>query len=118
MIRSELFRFLPGGVAGNRWGFLLLGLLVPASLHAQSPKSTSPGSGAHGPGINLPALRRAVEDLIQTFEGRYPEGGRYLARLGEMEKAATRGDIREQFLSGLESARLPQEGTLASFGRR
>jgi len=99
MIRSELFRFLPGGVAGNRWGFLLLGLLVPASLHAQSPKSTSPGSGAHGPGINLPALRRAVEDLIQTFEGRYPEGGRYLARLGEMEKAATRGDIREQFLA-------------------
>ncbi|MDP7497330.1 MAG: hypothetical protein QGI77_12890, partial [Roseibacillus sp.] len=44
-------------------------------------------------------MRRAVEDLIQTFEGRYPEGGRYLARLGEMEKAATRGDIREQFLA-------------------
>ncbi|MCX6996930.1 MAG: SUMF1/EgtB/PvdO family nonheme iron enzyme [Kiritimatiellaeota bacterium] len=36
---------------------------------------------------NFDSLRLAIEDLTQTFGGRYPNGKAYLARLEELEKA-------------------------------
>ena len=37
--------------------------------------------------INIPAVRRAVGDLIETFGEKYPKGAEYLRRLDAMEKA-------------------------------
>jgi len=36
--------------------------------------------------VNVPALRRAIEDLTDTFPKRYGNGGRYLRRLDELGK--------------------------------
>ena len=50
-------------------------------------------------GVNLDALRRAVEDLVKTRGGRYARGPEFLARLADCEKqvadlemALARGD--------------------------
>ncbi len=50
-------------------------------------------------GVNLDALRRAVEDLVKTQGGRYPRGREFLAQLADCEKqmaelemALARGD--------------------------
>ena len=52
----------------------------------------------HEPAVDLPALRRAIEDLAHTFGKRYANGSRYLARLGKLEAAATaEKDIRKEF---------------------
>ncbi len=36
--------------------------------------------------VNVPALRRAIDDLTETFGGRYRDGSVWLERLGEYEK--------------------------------
>jgi formylglycine-generating enzyme required for sulfatase activity len=42
---------------------------------------------------NLPALRRAVEDLNRTFASRYPRGAEYLKRLEDLERRATELEV-------------------------
>jgi len=48
--------------------------------------------------IDLPALRRAVEDLTATFGERYPDGDAYLARLMRLE--TKRDSILEEAADG------------------
>ena len=43
--------------------------------------------------INLPALRRAVEDLNRTFAARYVRGAEYLKRLDDLERRASEMEL-------------------------
>ncbi|MFA6543152.1 MAG: SUMF1/EgtB/PvdO family nonheme iron enzyme [Limisphaerales bacterium] len=80
-------------------------LPLPAGWAVKRPKARKLSSPApapaltlHEPAVNLPALRRAVEDLARTFGGSYANGSRFLARLAELESAAAvEKDIRKEF---------------------
>ena len=43
--------------------------------------------------VNLPALRRAVEDLNRTFASRYVRGAEYLKRLADLERRASEMEL-------------------------
>ncbi len=59
------------------------------------------------------ALRAAIVDLTETFGDRYPQGGRYLDRLGELERAARdAAQPSEALLARLETLR--REALLAN----
>jgi len=78
----------PFRLSAVRNSLALLCLVQCAAVSAEQPET------------NLPALRRAIKDLTRTFESRYPQGGRFLAELEELEKAAsTQQDIRRPFLA-------------------
>ena len=81
-------------------------LPLPARWTVNRPKARSlsssppaPSVTLHEPPVNLPALRRAIEDLTGTFGAGYENGSRYLARLRELESAAAERDIRGEFLA-------------------
>ena len=82
-------------------------LPLPAGWVVNRPKARKLASPApapvvtlHEPEVNLPALRRAIEDLSQTFGKSYAKSGRYFARLSELESAvAAQKDIREAFIA-------------------
>ncbi len=82
-------------------------LPLPAGWAVNRPKARklsdpppAPVVKLHEPEVNLSALRRAIEDLAQTFGGSYVNGRRYLAQLSELESAAAaQKDIREQFIA-------------------
>ena len=58
----------------------------------------TPTVALHEPAVDLPALRRAIEDLAHTFGKSYGNGSRYLARLEKLEAAAVaEKDIRKEF---------------------
>jgi hypothetical protein len=89
-------------------GCLLFGVLLTTSnALAESPPNTSVHEGVpaysvapHETGVNLPALRRAIEDLAHTYSGSYADGNRYLSRLVELEAAAAaKKDIRHEFIA-------------------
>jgi formylglycine-generating enzyme required for sulfatase activity len=69
-------------------------------VYAESPPPRLLGRFVPVPPDELPAdakaVRRAIEDLIATFGERYPNGRRYLSRLGVLEKSAAGTDAAEQ----------------------
>ncbi|MFH1269126.1 MAG: hypothetical protein ABIK89_25645, partial [Planctomycetota bacterium] len=78
------------------WGTPPL-LAVEGSALPQSGKedlATTTTAAATG-GVNLKALRLAIEDLIATFGPGYPKGYEYLARLEVLEKNGAEGDLAE-----------------------
>ena len=80
---------LPSGGAVNR----------PKARKLTAPPP-APGLKLHEPEVNLAALRRAIEDLAQTFNGSYVNGSRYLAQLAKLESAAAaQQDIRPEFIA-------------------
>ena len=82
-------------------------LPLPAGWVVNRPKARKLAAGIPAstvtlqePGVNLPALRRAIEDLARMFGGSYANGSRYLAQLAELESAAAaQKDIRQQFIA-------------------
>ncbi len=65
-----------------------------------SDPAPAPALTFHEPAVNLPALRRAIEDLARTAGESYVNGSRYLARLAELESAAAaQKNIRQEFLA-------------------
>jgi len=100
-------RFL-GSTAAHRCGLWMSRFLTCALLLAWTAPplfavegSALPPSGkedlaAAAPstaGVNLKALRLAIEDLIATFGPRYTKGREYLARLEALEKSGVEGDL-------------------------
>ena len=63
-------------------------LPLPAGWAVNRPKARKlsdrppPAVVLHEPQVNLPALRRAIEDLERTFGETYPNGSRFLAPTG------------------------------------
>ncbi|MBI3853936.1 MAG: SUMF1/EgtB/PvdO family nonheme iron enzyme [Verrucomicrobia bacterium] len=65
-----------------------------------SDPAPAPTLTLHEPGVNLPALRRAIEDLARTFGESYRDGPRFFARLAELESAvAAQEDVRQKFIA-------------------
>ncbi len=62
---------------------------------------------------NFDSLRLAIEDLSQTFPGKYPNGKRYLAQLDRLEKAVRETDAPLKPLAD-EFDRLFKEALLAN----
>ncbi len=81
-------------------------LPLPAGWTVSRPRArklSDPAPAAvaklHEPEVNLPALRRAIEDLMRTFGDGYAGGESRLSRLVALESAAAAGkDIRGDFL--------------------
>jgi formylglycine-generating enzyme required for sulfatase activity len=74
-------------------GALLIGLpSLIAANELQRPKSEESSRSGLTQGkvdlglVNLPALRRAVRDLSQTYPQEYPQGPEYLIRIEQYEK--------------------------------
>ncbi len=61
--------------------------------------------------VDSDSLRSAIEDLVDTFGGRYPNGKTYLARLDEIERNA--GDARAERLATLQREALIANPLLA-----
>jgi formylglycine-generating enzyme required for sulfatase activity/cytochrome c553 len=53
--------------------------------------------------VSLGSLRLAIEDLIETFGQRYPQGREYLARLESLEQGSGSGDLTELTALGREA---------------
>ena len=81
-------------------GLLLLGVLTLNSRLMRCEAVERSVGSSDEPRANLPALRRAIEDLIATHGAGYSNGAEYLKQVGELEDfAAAGGDIEESFIS-------------------
>ena len=54
------------------------------------PAPAAAGPGPNPTAVDVAALRRAIDDLIETFGSGYPAGRDYLRRLNELELEAAR----------------------------
>jgi len=68
--------------------------IVRVTPSAPAPKPPTPRA------VDPESLRRAIEDLVETFGRRYPQGTRFLARLDEIERLA--GEARTGQLAALQ----------------
>lgn len=75
-------------------------LASPSALGESPPTASAPQVHLYQPEVNLPALRRAIEDLARTFGGSYNKGGHFLGRLAKLETAAAaRSNIHQEFIA-------------------
>ncbi len=73
-------------ISGEIWlnGFVLArggSGAMPMPKGGAKSQAIAPSDGASKPQMNVAALRRAINDLTQTFGARYPKGAEYLKRL-------------------------------------
>ncbi|MCX5673969.1 MAG: SUMF1/EgtB/PvdO family nonheme iron enzyme [Planctomycetota bacterium] len=78
--------------------------------------STAPAAGAQASlpavtGCNFGSVRRAINDLAETYGARYPKAREYLSRLDALEKAAPPGDPAQ---TEKQLAALAREALLAN----
>jgi formylglycine-generating enzyme required for sulfatase activity len=101
-----------GGSPARGWIAAALALLAAGRLClAEKPKASAPparkarkqppDAAPRTLGAEIESLRLAVEDLLETFGARYPDGRKYLARLAAIQDATglpegrRRGEVRQ-----------------------
>ncbi len=70
--------------------------ILSCLISMAAPAKESP---AQQPGPELKAVRRAIEDLVQSYPGKYVHGKEYLARAGEIAQLPEGRDRREALRS-------------------
>ena len=63
--------------------------------------------------VNVPALRRAIDDLARTYGGRYTRGGQFTAQLADLEKQIA--EVEMSLARGQSGAAAQDPGLVARF---
>jgi len=111
-VKSVTLRFLSSYGAPNPGASEIQVYSIPPPAERLGPfVAPPPGAGAQRP-VDLPALRRAIEDLCRDFPQRYPKGPEFLKRLRDLERRAGERADEETLLRDAEA--LQREALLAN----
>ena len=107
-LTDNILRYLADA---KKWRKVVIRPVGRASRPRRAPKPAEPGVGQG----DWAALKRAIDDLTETFGERYPKGREYLSRLAVLEKSREKlTDKAELEKIGKQFADLRREALLAN----